>query len=90
MKIFEQYDDPKKALRVWYSYEEDMTAHPERRMKAVSIAQECRSADSLDARLDILLGKVLHFAGNDAPSLNDIDEDCNGCLSNARKALEEG
>ena len=28
--------------------------------------------------------------GNDIPSLNDIDEDSNGCYSNAGKSLEEG
>lgn len=65
MNIFEQYDNPRRALKVWKSYEEDMTDEWKIR-RAQTILAECNSADTLDARLDLLLGKVLHFAGNDA------------------------
>jgi hypothetical protein len=88
MKIFEQYDNPERALKIWEAYKEDMTNEGRFQM-ALNIALECKSADSLDIKLDMFLGKLLHFAGNDAPSLNDIDEDSNGCYSNARRALEE-
>ena len=56
--------------------------------EAIRIASECSTADDLDLKLDVLLSRPLHFAGNDRPSLNDIDEDANGGWSNVRRALE--
>lgn len=87
MGMFDHYDNPEKARRVWNTYEEDFSNS--NIIQARLFVRKCRTADDLDIKLDILVGKPVHIVGNPCPSLNDIDEDSNGAYSNARRALEE-
>lgn len=87
MDAFKHYDNPIRARRVWNAYENDFTEG--NIIQARAFVQECRTADDLDIKLDILVGKPVHIVGNDAPSLNDIDPDFQGSWTNVVRAYEE-
>jgi len=88
MGMFSHYDNPARAMRVWWDYREDFMERD--LVKARMFLMSCKTADDLDIRLDVLFRKPVHITGNVRPSLNNIDEDSNGAYSNARRALEEG
>ena len=52
---FKNYDNAKKAKRVWDGYQEELVGRQDLMPQAISLVEQNRSADNLDLNLEHLL-----------------------------------
>jgi hypothetical protein len=86
-KPFEEYDDPKGALKVWCEYHGDFN-----RLGLYEFAENIKDSCSTSVGLDIALSKLVAqgerrlFGKKHFPL---VDPDSNGCWANMVRAVEE-
>lgn len=96
-KLFIKYDDPKRALKVWFQHLRDLYDHS-LLDRAKAVATEVKTSLALDTKLDILIREssfkdlVLSDARgiifSDASNVEKGDHYGNA-YNNSRKSLEE-
>lgn len=92
--MFDCYQDPIKARRVWQEYYPDIMAKSiEFLDRAESIAETCQTSEELDFKLDRLVGKPPIHLFDDFYNLDSPGENPDGFSSSWSRAVknyEEG